>query len=80
MTNVLREFVRDKITKAERDAIISSYEKYEEDGCIGDEPIRTYAMVFVRSIGIKYEFHITQWMEKLAMECYRYYYHDKDTE
>jgi hypothetical protein len=73
----LRTFVKDELTKAERDAIIQSYEQYEQDGFIGGEPIRTYARKFVESLGITHDYQITLWMEKLAMECYRYYYHSR---
>lgn len=63
------------LSHEERHAIVQSYEKFEQDGFIGDEPIRTYAEAFCTSIGIKNGSNITLWMDQLAKECFRFYYY-----
>lgn len=72
----LREYVEEVLHDDERHAIIESYEQYERDGFIGDAPVRNHARAFIVSLGIVGYDHITLWMEKLAMECYRHYYHN----
>lgn len=59
-----------------RHAIIKSYEQFEADGFIGEEPIREHARHIVQHLGAS-DSHITMWMQQLAFECYRYYYNHR---
>lgn len=55
--------------------IITSYEKFEKDGFIGEEPIRQHAeLMIIQITGQANNDHITMWMHQLAFECYRYFY------
>lgn len=54
--------------------IIRSYEQFEKDGVVGDEPIRIHARAFMEAKGIE-SHYISMWMTHIAMECYRYFYH-----
>lgn len=66
---LIREYVA-RLSDAEKIAIINSYEKFECDGHIGNEPIRIHAEHIVDSIGAS-NVMITLWMKELAVECYR---------
>lgn len=56
-------------------SIIASYEQFEKDGFIGDEPIRQHTkMVMLKVTGQDDDSRITMWMMQLALECYRYFY------
>jgi hypothetical protein len=67
--NLLRSFVQN-LSDDELISILKSYDKFETDGFIGDEPIRTYAKKFLEDKQID-DSHIVTWMTMLAMECYR---------
>lgn len=70
----LREFVAN-INQSQRDEIIKTYEQFEINGSIGDEPIRIYTKKFMQEIGLNNDSSITLWMERMAFECYRHFYH-----
>jgi hypothetical protein len=55
--------------------IIASYEKFERDGSIGDEPIRTHANALIASLSIPIP-PVVLVMEKMAFECYRRGYYE----
>lgn len=62
------------LPEAEIHSIISSYEQFEKDGYIGDEPIRLHTRAFMESRGLE-DHYVSMWMTQVAMECYRYFYH-----
>lgn len=70
----LAEYVQ-KLSHEDRHAIIKSYEQFEKDGFIGEEPIRVFARSAMQHLGIGDEMQIVTWMGHLANQCYRYYYH-----
>ena len=52
--------------------IISNYEQFEEDGSIGDCPLRSIAEGIIEDLGcISGFFPVVMWMEKAAFEAYR---------
>lgn len=63
------------LSHEDRHAIIQSFEQFERDGFIDDAPIRIHTRAFTDSLGITGEMHTTMWMEQLAKECFRFYYH-----
>lgn len=70
--SLLREFAA-QLTDEERHSILISYEKFERDGQIGDEPVRTYARKFMDTYLPGAGVGIVTFMRDLAFECYRYY-------
>lgn len=64
----------DALSSDDRHAVIASYEQFERDGHIGDEPIRIHARQLMVHLGITDDYHVTLWMQQLAFECYRFYY------
>jgi hypothetical protein len=50
-------------------SIVDSYDRFEAEGFIGDEPCRRHAEAYCGAIGTNH--HITMWMQLLAFECYR---------
>jgi hypothetical protein len=51
--------------------IISNYEQFEEDGSIGDCPLRSIAEGIKEDLGCISGFPEVMWMEKAAFEAYR---------
>jgi len=51
--------------------IISNYEQFEEDGSIGDCPLRSIAEGIKEDLGCISGFPVVLWMEKVAFEAYR---------
>jgi hypothetical protein len=51
--------------------IISNYEQFEEDGSIGDCPLRSIAEGIKEDFGGISGFPVVLWMEKVAFEAYR---------
>ncbi len=70
--SLLREFAA-QLTDEERYSILLSYEKFELDGFIGDEPVRTYARKFINLHAPGAGISIVPVMRDLTFECYRYY-------
>jgi len=52
-------------------SIISSYEKFEKEGSIGDEPIRQHTEWIMKENKMP-EHLVTIFMKDLAFECYRH--------
>lgn len=73
MATILQQFVNE-LSDDEKRSIINSFEVFEKDGYIGDEPVRTYTMTFMRQHNIPVE-RVVMWMSDLAGECYRYFAH-----
>jgi hypothetical protein len=64
------------ISDEDRHEIIKSYEKFERNCVIGEEPVRIHARAFLEKTGNP-DTNITFWMEKLATACYRHYYNQQ---
>lgn len=70
MTNMTpRQYIA-ALSISETKELFHSYEKFERDGFIGDEPIRQHALRFIEQAGIPNS-HITMWMRELAFEALR---------
>jgi hypothetical protein len=68
----IREYV-ENLSDDEKELIMQGYSKLEEEGVIGDEPIRLHAQDFMRSVGVEGDAYVVYWMEKLDHECCRYF-------
>lgn len=68
-----REYVKSLLI-SELEDIVASYEKFEEQGYIGDEPIRIYANHFLNVYSLTGLLDIVSCMNQLAFECYRLLY------
>lgn len=71
MSTILTQYV-DTLADHEKMAIIRSYEQFEKDGFIGDEPVRQHALRLIKEYGLSND-HITMWMREVAVECFRFY-------
>ena len=70
------------LSVAERKAVIESYEKFERQGFIGDEPCRTMTKAMLKAIGVD-EAHSTSiimWMDQMFKECLRVEYRRMEAE
>ena len=67
----IREYVQG-LTDDEKVAIIDSFEEFETNGAIGDEPVRLHARALLTRLGAS-EATVVVWMQHLAFECYRYF-------
>lgn len=65
------------LTDQERHEIIATHEKFETQGYIGDEAVRTYTQKFIDQLKLPSNTPIVIWMSVLAHECYRYFYDTK---
>jgi len=54
-------------------SIIESYEKYEKQGFIGDEPIREYSEMIMTEWNLS-DSYTTIIMKEVVFECYRQLY------
>lgn len=73
MKNSMMQYV-EQLSDAEKLLIIQSYERFEQDGFIGDEPVRFHAVSYLEQFGLfGAGIGITLSMEKLTFECYRYF-------
>jgi hypothetical protein len=72
MKNSMMRYV-EQLSDAEKLLIIQSYERFEQDGFIGDEPIRLHARAYGEETGMGPWVGIAVSMEKLAFECFRYF-------
>lgn len=73
MKNSMMQYV-ERLSDAEKLLIIQSYERFEQDGFIGDEPIRFHARSYLEEFGqLGAGIGIAISMEKLAFECFRHF-------
>lgn len=72
MKTLMKKYV-EGLSDAEKALIIQNYERYEQDGFIGDEPIRAHARAYMEETSIDNSVGIVLSMERLAFECYRYF-------
>lgn len=70
------------LSVAERKAVIESYEKFERQGFIGDEPCRTVTQAMLKAIGAdgEYSSNISMWMDQMFKECLRAEYRRMEAE
>lgn len=68
---LVRQYVN-ALSVEEIKEILFSYEKYEIQGFIGDEPIRVRACEMLVKSNISSD-NIIFWMDVLGKECYRYF-------
>lgn len=69
--NSLREYI-ESLTVQEKKLIISSHEKFEAQGYIGDEPVRVYTEKYLIANSIPLH-NVTIFMHLITFECYRYF-------
>ena len=67
--NIIEKLVKE-LSFAEKQAIISDYELFEEQGFIGDCRLRQAAQELVDKNNLPSSI-ITTWMRDVAFECYR---------
>jgi hypothetical protein len=70
MKTLSQRFI-ESLSEQEMISIIEGYEQFEKDGIIGDEPIRVFAVAFMKEIEV--DSNVVVWMERLAFECYRHF-------
>lgn len=70
------------LSVAERKAVIESYEKFERQGFIGDEPCRVLTKKMLEAIGMDTEHAATiiMWMDQMFKECLRVEYRRMEAE
>lgn len=71
MKSIIDLFV-EKLSEDEMKEIIRSFEKFEEDGYIGDEPIRQYTQKMISEYNLPTS-TIVIWMNHLAFRVYKYF-------
>lgn len=67
--NLLRQYTA-TLTNQELWGIASSFEVYEREGVIGNEPIRTHTEKFLETNSLP-KTMVTIWMTSLALETFR---------
>lgn len=65
----VRQYI-ESLSVTEAQELCHSYEKFERDGFIGDEPIRQHANRFIEISGVPNTL-IVVWMKDLAFEAFR---------
>lgn len=68
MKNIIEEYVME-LSLDTHSEIIKSWEKFEREGVIGDEPIRQHAETLMSQIGTTER--VVFWMRELVFEIYK---------
>lgn len=64
----------DALDDTQKEQIVREYEQFKKDGQIGECLLRTTARNYLDLIaGSNANYLITEFMEKFAMECYKYF-------